>query len=168
MKFLVVGQGGREHAMVWKLSQSPLVEQIFVAPGNAGTATEAKAHNVDIPADDISGLRQLAKREKIDYTIIGPEAPLALGIVDAFQQAGLACFGPSQQAAMLESSKSFSKQFMLDHDIPTAAYRRFNHPEEAKSYINNHVVPVVIKADGLAAGKGVDCCHQSPRSARSR
>lgn len=155
MRFLVIGQGAREHAMTWKLAQSELVSHLFVAPGNAGTATEPKVSNVAIAATDIHSLLSWAKKNSIDFTIVGPEMPLSMGIVNQFQSAGLACFGPTQAAAQLEVSKVFSKQFMLDNNIPTAKYCRFSQADQAKAYLATCSIPVVIKADGLAAGKGV-------------
>lgn len=155
MNVLVVGNGGREHALAWKVAQSPLAETIYIAPGNAGTANEPKCQNVAIDATDIDTLLTFAKEHSIDLTIVGPEAPLALGIVDRFQQANMACFGPSQNAAQLESSKAFSKSFMQKYAIPTANYQRFDSLEPALDYIQQQTFPLVIKADGLAAGKGV-------------
>lgn len=155
MKVLIVGSGGREHALAWKTAQSVEVTQIFVAPGNAGTATEHKVSNIDIAAENIPALIEFARSNDISLTIIGPEGPLALGIVDAFSAAGLACFGPRQNAAILEASKSFTKDFLHRHKIPTAAYAVFTDLEQAVNYLKQHPLPVVIKADGLAAGKGV-------------
>ncbi len=155
MKVLIVGGGGREHAMAWKAAQSEQVELVYVAPGNAGTATESKVINIDISAEDIQGLITFAKRESIELTIIGPEAPLVAGIVDAFNNENLACFGPTKLAAQLEGSKTFCKDFLKRHNIPTASYESFTDIELAKSYIQQQGVPIVIKADGLAAGKGV-------------
>ncbi|PKM13541.1 MAG: phosphoribosylamine--glycine ligase [Gammaproteobacteria bacterium HGW-Gammaproteobacteria-3] len=155
MKVLIVGSGGREHALAWKVKQSARVDKVFVAPGNAGTAQEASVENVDLAVDDISGLLAFAKTHNIDLTIIGPEVPLVLGIVDRFQQAGLKCFGPSAKAAQLEGSKAFCKDFMARHKIPTARYRTFTDCEQAIAYIKAQGAPIVVKADGLAAGKGV-------------
>jgi phosphoribosylamine--glycine ligase len=155
MKVLVVGSGGREHALAWKAAQSSVVEKIFVAPGNAGTAMEANMENVPIGAEDISGLIHFAKESQIDLTIIGPEAPLVAGIVDQFMASGLACFGPSQGAAQLEGSKAFTKDFLARHNIPTANYQNFTDTQDAIDYIKEQGAPIVIKADGLAAGKGV-------------
>ena len=155
MKVLIVGGGGREHALAWKTAQSPKVEKIYVAPGNAGTAAESKTENVSIGAENISDLLTFAKENKIELTIVGPEAPLVLGIVDAFQNAGLRCFGPSKAAAQLEGSKAFTKDFLARHNIPTAAYGYFTNLDEATAYIKKVGAPVVVKADGLAAGKGV-------------
>jgi len=155
MKILIVGGGGREHALAWKAAQSNNISQVYVAPGNAGTASEKKVTNVAIPAEDIPTLAGFAKREKIDLTIIGPELPLVAGIVDAFQENGLRCFGPCKNAAILEGSKSFTKAFLKRHKIPSAAYEVFTEVQPAIDYIRTTECPVVIKADGLAAGKGV-------------
>lgn len=155
MKVLVIGGGGREHALAWKAAQSTLATEVFVAPGNAGTANEPNLNNVAIAADDISALLDFAKQQQIGLTIVGPEAPLAKGVVDAFNAAGLAIFGPSQAAAQLESSKAFAKDFLARHNIPTAAYQTFTDIEPAKAFVNTLGTPIVIKADGLAAGKGV-------------
>jgi phosphoribosylamine---glycine ligase len=155
MKVLVVGGGGREHALAWKAAQSDQVDIVYVAPGNAGTATENKCENVAIVAEDITALKTFAEKEQVDLTIIGPEAPLVAGIVDEFQQAGLACFGPTKSGAILEGSKSFSKDFLKRHQIPTADYDVFTEVEPAIEYIKSSAIPIVIKADGLAAGKGV-------------
>ncbi|MBB86522.1 phosphoribosylamine--glycine ligase [Abyssibacter sp.] len=152
---LVVGGGGREHALAWKLAQSPKVDRVLVAPGNAGTATEPLCENVPVAADDIDGLLALADREAVALTVVGPEAPLAAGIVDRFRDAGLRCFGPTQAGAQLESSKAFAKAFMQRHGIPTAAYAEFTDTEAALAYLREQGAPIVIKADGLAAGKGV-------------
>ena len=155
MKVLIIGNGGREHALAWKTAQSPKVDQVYVAPGNAGTQLEPNIENVNIKADDIPGLIQFAKQQDIGLTIIGPEAPLVMGIVDAFQAVGLRCFGPSQGAAQLEGSKAFSKDFLARHHIPTAAYRTFTDINTAVDYLQAQHFPIVVKADGLAAGKGV-------------
>jgi phosphoribosylamine---glycine ligase len=155
MKILIVGNGGREHALAWKVKQSPKVKKVFVAPGNAGTGLEAGVENIAIAATDILELLVFAKQEQIDLTIVGPEVPLTMGIVDSFQQAGLKCFGPTAQAAQLEGSKSFCKDFMVRHNIPTAKYQSFTDQNEAITYIKAQGVPIVVKADGLAAGKGV-------------
>lgn len=155
MKILVVGSGGREHALAWKASQSSAVEKVFVAPGNAGTAHEPKLENVNIGVTDIDGLIKFAKSQNVALTIIGPEAPLVIGVVDAFTQAGLACFGPSKGAAQLEGSKAFTKDFLARHNIPTATYGNFTVIDEAVTYIKKVGAPIVVKADGLAAGKGV-------------
>jgi len=155
MKILIIGNGGREHALAWKCAQSDQVTEVLVAPGNAGTAREAKVRNVAVPADDIEALARLAQDEKIGLTIVGPEAPLVAGIVDRFTELGLPCFGPTAAAAQLEGSKAFTKDFLARHDIPTAAYRNFSDLEPALTYIREQGAPIVIKADGLAAGKGV-------------
>lgn len=155
MKVLVIGSGGREHALAWKLSQSSQQPQVFVAPGNPGTALEPGISNVDIKVEDIDGLVAFAKDNAIDLTVVGPEVPLVMGVVDAFEAAGLRCFGPNQAAAELEASKSFTKDFLARHQIPTAAYKVFTEVEPAKAYINEQGAPIVVKADGLAAGKGV-------------
>ncbi len=155
MKILIVGGGGREHALAWKAAQSDQVDIVYVAPGNAGTATESKCENVTIGAEDIDALKAFAEKKQIDLTIIGPEAPLVAGIVDEFQQAGLVCFGPTKAGAILEGSKSFSKDFLKRHQIPTAEYDVFTEVEPAIEYIKSRTIPIVIKADGLAAGKGV-------------
>ena len=155
MKILIVGSGGREHALAWKVKQSSKVSSVFVAPGNAGTALEAGIHNVEIQVDDIAGLLNFAQAREIDLTIVGPEVPLVKGIVDQFSAAGLACFGPTAAAAQLEGSKSFCKDFMARHGIPTAAYQTFTDVSEAITYIRRQGAPIVVKADGLAAGKGV-------------
>jgi len=155
MKILIVGSGGREHALAWKTKQSAKVEKVFVAPGNAGTALEPGVENIAIAVDDIAGLLAFAQQQAIDLTIIGPEIPLVLGVVDTFQQAGLKCFGPSAKAAQLEGSKSFCKDFMVRHHIPTAAYQSFTNKDLAIAYIKQQGAPIVVKADGLAAGKGV-------------
>ncbi len=156
MKILVIGKGGREHALVWKLAQSPRVERVFCAPGNAGTAEEGL--NVGIDTSDFDGLIKFAKKEGIGLTVVGPEDPLAMGIVEFFQQAGLKIFGPARAAAQLEASKVFAKKLMRDADVPTAEFRVFDHPEPARTYIQTREYPVVVKADGLAAGKGVMVC----------
>ena len=153
MKVLVIGSGGREHALAWKLAQSPKVTRVLVAPGNPGTASEPKLQNA--PVTDIPVLVELAKREQVAFTVVGPEAPLAAGVVDAFRAAGLPIFGPTKAAAQLESSKDFAKQFLIRHNIPTAKYRTFSDAAAAHAYIDAEGAPIVIKADGLAAGKGV-------------
>lgn len=155
MKILVVGGGGREHAIAWKVAQSSDVKKVFVAPGNAGTALEKRIENVEIGVTDLGALVNFAEQEKIGLTIIGPEAPLVEGITDAFNQAGLKCFGPTQGAAQLEGSKAFTKDFLARHHIPTAAYKTFAEVEPARAYIREQGIPIVVKADGLAAGKGV-------------
>lgn len=155
MNILVVGGGGREHALAWKLAQSPLTNKIYVAPGNAGTALEAKIHNIAIAADDIDALLNFAQTSDIALTVIGPEVPLVLGIVDLFEKVGLRCFGPRQAPAQLEGSKAFTKDFLARHNIPTAWYDVFTEIEPAIAFIEEKGAPIVIKADGLAAGKGV-------------
>jgi len=155
MNVLVVGSGGREHALAWKLAQSTQVDTVYVAPGNAGTALEANIQNVSIAADDIDGLLKFAQSDNIELTVIGPEVPLVLGIVDKFKAAGLRCFGPEQAAAQLEGSKAFTKDFLARHNIPTAWYDVFTEIEPAIAFIESKGAPIVIKADGLAAGKGV-------------
>ncbi len=155
MNILIIGSGGREHALAWKAAQSPLAETVFVAPGNAGTALEPNVENVDISTSDIQELVRFALNKQVGLTIIGPEAPLVEGIVDSFQAAGLKCFGPSQSAARLEGSKAFAKDFLARHQIPTADYKVFSDLDEALAYLDEKGAPIVIKADGLAAGKGV-------------
>ncbi|MDO8566022.1 MAG: phosphoribosylamine--glycine ligase [Candidatus Moranbacteria bacterium] len=154
MRLLVFGSGGREHALAWKLAKSPRVEIVFVAPGNAATAHGSKMQNV--PLTDIAALEEFAVHEKIDFTVIGPEGPLAAGAVDAFHARGLKILGPTQRAAQLESSKDFAKEFMRRHGIPTSPHKTFSDPALAHAYVEEHGVPIVIKADGLAAGKGVE------------
>jgi phosphoribosylamine---glycine ligase len=155
MKVLVIGGGGREHALAWKAAQSPVVDQVFVAPGNAGTALEDRIENVDIYAEDIAALLEFALNKQVDLTIVGPEAALVEGIVDKFTAAGLKIFGPTKNAAQLEGSKAFTKDFLERHDIPTAFYGNFTEIDPAIAYIEEKGAPIVIKADGLAAGKGV-------------
>lgn len=155
MKTLIIGSGGREHALAWKCAQSPDVDEVLVAPGNAGTGLEAGVRNVAVSSDDIEALAALAQSEHIGLTIVGPEAPLVAGIVDRFKELGLPCFGPSAAAAQLEGSKAFTKDFLARHDIPTADYQNFTDLEAALKYIREQGAPIVIKADGLAAGKGV-------------
>ncbi len=155
MNILVIGSGGREHALAWKAAQSPLADKIYVAPGNAGTAREAKIENVSIGAEAIDALVKFAREHDIGLTIVGPEVPLVLGLVDAFTAAGLPCFGPTRGAAQLEGSKVFTKNFLGRHRIPTADYRSFSELEPALDYLRQQGAPIVIKADGLAAGKGV-------------
>ncbi len=155
MKVLIIGNGGREHALAWKASQSPQVSQVFVAPGNAGTALEPALKNIAIGVLDIPALLNFAQSENIDLTIVGPEAPLVEGIVDTFRAAGLKIFGPTQGAAQLEGSKAFTKDFLARHNIPTAEYQNFTEVEPALAYLREKGAPIVIKADGLAAGKGV-------------
>ncbi|GAA0077925.1 phosphoribosylamine--glycine ligase [Clostridium sp. CTA-5] len=157
MKLLLIGSGGREHALAWKLAKSPKVKKIFVAPGNGGTAIENKCENINIT--DIEELINFAKKEAIDITIVGPEEPLTKGIVNKFQKEGLKIFGPAQNGAMLEGSKSFSKEFMKKYGVKTAEYETFNNAEEALKYLEKCSYPTVIKADGLAAGKGVAICE---------
>ncbi len=157
MKILVIGSGGREHALVWKIAQSPLVEHIYAAPGNPGMARYAEC--LDITANDIARLVAFAREKGVDLTVVGPEDPLAYGIVDRFTEAGLAAFGPSGVAAQLEGSKVFAKRFMERHNIPTAAYAEFDDAEAAIAYVRKQGAPIVIKADGLAAGKGVTVAH---------
>jgi phosphoribosylamine---glycine ligase len=153
MKILVIGSGGREHALAWKLAQSPKAQKVFVAPGNGGTARDPLLTNVAIT--DVKALADFAQSEKITVTVVGPEAPLAAGVVDEFRARGLRIFGPTQKAAQLESSKAFAKDFMKRHGIPTAFYETFTNTEAAHAYVDKHGAPIVIKADGLAAGKGV-------------
>ncbi len=155
MKILIIGSGGREHALAWKAAQSANVSQVFVAPGNAGTAREAKMKNVALDIMDFEGLAAFAKSEHVGLTIIGPEAPLVEGIVDYFQKRGLSCFGPSKGASQLEGSKAFTKDFLARHKIPTGDYKNFSDVEPALAYIRKMGAPIVVKADGLAAGKGV-------------
>ncbi|MBS0388067.1 MAG: phosphoribosylamine--glycine ligase, partial [Proteobacteria bacterium] len=155
MKVLIVGNGGREHALAWKCAASPSVREVLVAPGNAGTATEPKVRNAAVAATDIAGLVALARAEGVALTIIGPETPLVMGVVDAFQAAGLACFGPSRACAQLEGSKSFTKEFLRRHEIPTARYRSFTRADFDAAWLRAQPMPIVIKASGLAAGKGV-------------
>ncbi len=153
MKVLVIGGGGREHALAWKLSQSERIQKVYVAPGNGGTARDPNL--VHVPITDVKALREWAQQEKIELTVVGPEAPLAAGVVDEFRAHGMRIFGPTQAAAQLESSKAFSKAFMQRHGIPTAIYETFTDPVQAHAYIDKMGAPIVVKADGLAAGKGV-------------
>ena len=155
MNVLMVGGGGREHALAWKLAQSQDVSTVFVAPGNAGTAHEPGCQNVDLSPSDFTGLINFAKANDCQLTVIGPEAPLVDGIVDRFEAEGLRCFGPSAAAAQLEGSKAFTKDFLARHQIPTGVYETFTDPEAACRYIQRQGAPIVVKADGLAAGKGV-------------
>jgi len=155
MKVLVIGSGGREHALAWKLAQSARVKEIIIAPGNAGTADENKCRNVPIKADNINALLELAQTENVALTVVGPEVPLVAGIVDHFTAAGLRIFGPDAAAAQLEGSKAFAKEFLIRHQIPTAAYAVFTELNNALNYVRAKGAPIVIKADGLAAGKGV-------------
>jgi len=170
MKILIIGAGGREHALAWKVAQSPRVTEVLVAPGNSGTAQEPKTRNVEVAAEDIVGLERLAKAERIDLTIVGPEGPLVAGVVDRFDAGGLRCFGPTQAAARLEGSKAFSKDFLRRHRIPTAASRTFTRDTFDATYIESHPTPIVVKASGLAAGKGVviaDNAADAIRTARA-
>ena len=155
MNILVIGSGGREHALAWKCAQANRVNHVYVAPGNAGTSLEPKVKNITIDVLDFPALAQFAEEHGIALTIVGPEAPLVEGIVDFFQERGLACFGPSRAAAQLEGSKAFSKDFLKRHGIPTAAFETFTDTASAVSYVQSRGAPIVIKADGLAAGKGV-------------
>lgn len=155
MDLLVIGSGGREHALAWKLAQSPRADKVYVAPGNAGTELEPALENIDIAADDIPALLDFAREKQIGLTVVGPEAPLVAGVVDAFSEAGLRCFGPTAGAAQLEGSKAFTKDFLARHHIATAAYGNFTDVDEAIAYIKQQGAPIVVKADGLAAGKGV-------------
>ncbi|MCS6957508.1 MAG: phosphoribosylamine--glycine ligase [Aquificaceae bacterium] len=165
MKVLVVGNGGREHALLWKLSQSPLVEKLYCAKGNAGTAKLAE--NIPIEPVDVKALADFAQREGIDFTVVGPEAPLVAGIVDEFEKRGLKIFGPDKKASLLEGSKVFAKEFMQRHDIPTAEFHIFEDPQKAKNFIKDFSVPVVVKADGLASGKGVFVCKTYEEALRA-
>ena len=167
MKVLIIGSGGREHALAWKCAQSPRVDEVLVAPGNAGTAREDKLRNVAVSSDDIEALAQLARDEDVALTIVGPEAPLVAGVVDRFTQLRLPCFGPTAAAAQLEGSKAFTKDFLARHGIPTAAYRNFSELEAALAYIREQGAPIVIKADGLAAGKGVIVAHSLEEAERA-
>lgn len=155
MQVLIIGSGGREHALAWKVAQNPQVDTIYVAPGNAGTALEHKVQNVNIGITDIPALVAFAQDKAIELTIVGPEAPLVIGVVDAFRAAGLPIFGPTQGAAQLEGSKAFTKDFLARHNIPAAAYANFTEIEPALAYVREKGAPIVVKADGLAAGKGV-------------
>ncbi len=155
MKVLIIGNGGREHALAWKIAQSERVSHVFVAPGNAGSAREQKVQNIAIDVLDLEALVEFAQKEQVALTIVGPEAPLVAGVVDRFQAAGLACYGPTQKAAQLEGSKAFSKDFLARHKIPTAEYANFTDEAEALAYVREKGAPIVVKADGLAAGKGV-------------
>ena len=155
MKILVIGSGGREHAIVWKLAQSDLCEKVFVAPGNAGTADEPKSENIDLNAEDLKSLLAFAKNKEIDLTIVGPEAPLVLGLIDLFEKNNLLCLGPNKLAAQMEGSKIFMKDVLKKGNIPTATYEVFTDPESAREFLETCDIPIVLKADGLAAGKGV-------------
>lgn len=159
MKLLIIGGGGREHALAWKSAQSNLVDKVYIAPGNAGSALEGGVENIDIGAEDIESLLGFAESNAIDLTIVGPEAPLVAGIVNRFEAAGLTIFGPSAGAAQLEGSKTFTKEFLARHQIPSAAYQSFTDLEAACAYAKKQALPIVIKADGLAAGKGVIIAH---------
>ncbi|MCP4008956.1 MAG: phosphoribosylamine--glycine ligase [Proteobacteria bacterium] len=164
MNILIVGEGGREHALAWKAAQSDLVESIFVAPGNAGTSQEAKTQNVAISVEDIDALIKFSRENEVELCIVGPEGPLVLGIADAFAKAGIKCFGPRKAAAQLEGSKSFAKEFLIRHRIPTATYAAFSELQPAIDYIRKQGIPIVIKADGLAAGKGVIIAHSEAQA----
>lgn len=155
MKVLVIGGGGREHALAWKVAQSARVERVYVAPGNAGTAQEPKLENVAIAPLDFAALAAFVRANDVALTIVGPEVPLVAGIRDYFDAQGLACFGPTRAAAQLEGSKTFTKEFLIRHGIPTAAYQRFTDLAAAETYLRERGAPIVVKADGLAAGKGV-------------
>jgi phosphoribosylamine--glycine ligase len=165
MKVLVVGGGGREHALIWKIAQSPKVSKIYCAPGNAGISAQAAI--VPIKANDLNGLLEFALKEKIDLTVVGPEDPLARGIVDLFESKGLSIFGPSQKAAEIEGSKAFAKEMMKKYSIPSASFEIFEGREEAMAYVRRNGAPVVVKADGLAAGKGVIICKTIEEAIRS-
>jgi len=165
VKVLVVGNGGREHAILWKVSQSPLVKGLYCAKGNGGTAKIAQ--NVSIEPTNVKALADFAQSEGIDFTIVGPEAPLVAGLVDEFESRGLKVFGPSQRASMLEGSKAFAKEFMQKYGIPTAEFHTFEDPQRAKNFIKDFGVPVVIKADGLASGKGVFVCKSYEEALRA-
>ena len=167
MKVLILGSGGREHAFAWKVAQSPRADAIFVAPGNAGTELEPRVRNVDIAADDVPALVDFAKREGIDLTIVGPEAPLVIGVTDAFESADLRCFGPRKAAAQLEGSKAFTKDFLTRHRIPTAAFATFTKANFDPTWIRAQRAPLVVKADGLAAGKGVVICATTEEAVSS-
>jgi len=167
MKVLVIGKGGREHALVWKLKQSPRATEVFCAPGNAGTGIDGVNVPIDYTVNDFDRLIRFAKKEGIELTVVGPEDPLAMGIVDAFQKAGLRIFGPSKAAARIEGSKVFAKMLMRHADVPTAEFKVFDHPEPAKYWSDSREFPVVVKADGLAAGKGVIVCKDKPEARRA-
>jgi phosphoribosylamine--glycine ligase len=167
MRVLILGSGGREHAFAWKIANTPRVSTVFVAPGNAGTALESGVRNVDIAADDVDALVEFAKRERIDLTIVGPEAPLVIGVTDAFEAAGLPCFGPRKLAARLEGSKAFTKEFLRRHKIPTAAYATFTKANFDPAWVRAQRAPLVVKADGLAAGKGVIICATTEEAVAS-
>ena len=167
MKVLIIGSGGREHALAWKCAAAPRVSEVLVAPGNAGTATEHKVRNVDIPAEDCTGLISLARAKHIDLTIVGPETPLVAGIVDQFAAQGLRCFGPRQNAAQLEGSKAYTKEFLRRHRIPTAAYATFTRATFDPEYVRRQRPPIVVKASGLAAGKGVIIAESAQQAIES-
>ncbi len=167
MNILIIGGGGREHALAWKTAQSARVRKVYVAPGNAGTAREAKCANVTLAVEDVDGLLKFAQSNKIDLTIVGPEAPLVLGVVDRFRAAGLRCFGPVQAAAQLEGSKAYAKDFLARHKIPTAAYGCFTDVAAAEAFIRKMGAPIVVKADGLAAGKGVIIAETTDEAIRA-
>ena len=164
MRVLVIGSGGREHALAWKLSLSDRVTEVLVAPGNAGTALEAKVRNLEVDTNDFTGLIDRALAERVDFTLVGPEIPLVEGVVDAFQGAGLRIFGPTKKAAQLEGSKSFTKLFLDKYAIPTAEFQTFDELDSAIEYVEARGTPIVIKADGLAAGKGVVIAQTKKRS----
>jgi phosphoribosylamine---glycine ligase len=167
MRVLIIGSGGREHALAWKVAQSARVDQVFVAPGNAGTALEARVQNVDIAVEDIAGLVAFAKQQHIALTIVGPEVPLVMGVVDAFQAAALRCFGPRKEAARLEGSKAYTKDFLKRYGIPTAAYATFTKSSFDANWVRAQRAPLVVKADGLAAGKGVVICETTDAAIES-
>lgn len=167
MKVLIIGGGGREHALAWKFAQSKRVAEVYVAPGNAGTALEPRVRNVQVGAEDVPALVDFARSTGIDLTVVGPEAPLVAGVVDAFRDAGLRCFGPSRAAAELEGSKAFAKQFLSRHGIPTAEFKTFTDLDAARDYIRERGAPIVIKADGLAAGKGVTVARNIDEALRA-
>ncbi len=165
MKVLVIGSGGREHAIAWKLSRSKQITKLYIAPGNPGTGQHGE--NVAIAAEDVEGLKEFAKKERIDLTVVGPELPLTLGVTDAFEKEGLKIFGPTKAASILEASKVFSKELMVKYGIPTAFYKKFDDPKLAKAYVESHKPPFVVKADGLAAGKGVIICGSMEETFRA-
>lgn len=166
MKILVIGSGGREHALAWRLAQSPRVEKVYVAPGNAGTAGTPNLENLAI--SDLNGLADFAASNDIAFTVVGPEAPLAKGVVNIFRDRGLKIFGPTKEAAQLESSKDFAKAFMKRHGIPTAEYETFTDAEAAHAYVRRKGAPIVIKADGFSRRQGCRCCDDGRRRTRSR
>ena len=167
MNILVIGKGGREHALVWKLARSPRVEKVFCAPGNAGTALDGENVPIDYTINDFDRLIYFAKKEKIGLTVVGPEDPLTQGIVNAFQKAGLRIFGPSKAAARIEGSKVFAKALMRHADVPTAEFKIFDHPDPARYWVDSREYPVVVKADGLAAGKGVLVCRNNEEAKKA-